>query len=64
MKITDVLSVADAAQQIGIREKTLRRRINRGTVPVDTIVGKQVIHRNDVRALRKAEIAKAKKKKQ
>jgi hypothetical protein len=62
MKSLEVLSVADAAQQIGIREKTLRRRINRGTVAVDTLIGKQVIHRDEVKALRKAEIAKKKKR--
>lgn len=61
MKTPDVLSIADAAVQIGIREKTLRRRINRGTVEVDTLIGKQVLTREQVRDLRREEIKKRKR---
>lgn len=61
MKTLDVMSIADAAAKIGIREKTLRRRINRGTVETDVLIGKQVLHKDTVAALKKAE-AKNKKR--
>jgi hypothetical protein len=61
MKTSEVLSVAQAAEKIGIREKTLRRRINRGTVEVDELIGKQVLTRDQVKALQKEEAKKRRK---
>lgn len=52
MKPTDYLSVAEAATELGLRTKTLRRRINRGTVKVDTLVGKQVLTRDQVQKMK------------
>lgn len=60
MKTLDVMSVAQAARRIGIRVSTLRRRINRGTVIVDTMIDKQVLTLSQVRALRLEEKAKKK----
>jgi predicted site-specific integrase-resolvase len=61
MKSLDVLSVADAAKKIGIREKTLRRRINRGSIEVDTLIGKQVLTHKQVAELKAEEIKKRKR---
>jgi hypothetical protein len=61
MKTPDVLSVAQAAKEIGIRVKTLRRRINRGTVEVDELIGKQVLTRDQVRDLKRQEAKKRKR---
>lgn len=61
MKTLDVMSIADAASKIGIREKTLRRRINRGTVKTDVLIGKLVLHKDTVAALKKAESKKQKR---
>lgn len=55
MKPTDYLSVSEAAKAIGIRTKTLRRRINRGTVEVGTLVGKQVLTKEQVRKMKENE---------
>jgi hypothetical protein len=62
MKTPDVLPISEAAKKIGIREKTLRRRINRGTVEVDTLIGKQVLPVDTVKELKRAEQDKKKKR--
>ena len=44
----DALSIADAARLVGVAERTLRRRIERGTLAAVTVDGRRMIARSEL----------------
>jgi excisionase family DNA binding protein len=49
--VSELLTIREAADELGLKYMTMWKKVDRGQVPVYTVAGRKMIHRNDVAAM-------------